>query len=66
MYSICDIARHRKPHNDLCSILGFRSSEYFDRTPERRKFAVREAPQKYPLLENGSLEMFPQQQMSTQ
>jgi hypothetical protein len=32
-------------------------------TPERLKCAVRQAPQRYPLLDNGSLGMFPQQQM---
>jgi hypothetical protein len=29
--------------------------KYFDMTPERRKCAVREAPQRHPLLANGSL-----------
>jgi hypothetical protein len=33
-------------------------------TPERRKRAVREAPQSRPLLDNGSLGTFPQQRIS--
>jgi hypothetical protein len=32
-------------------------------TPERRKCAVREAPQRRPLLDNGSIDIFPQQRI---
>jgi hypothetical protein len=31
---------------------------YSDMTPEHRKCAVREAPQRRPLLDNGALGMF--------
>jgi hypothetical protein len=37
---------------------------YCDMTPERRKCAVREAPQRRPLLDNGSLGAFHQQQIN--
>jgi hypothetical protein len=33
-------------------------------TPERRKCAVREAPQRCPLLDNGSLDTFRQQRIA--
>jgi hypothetical protein len=36
---------------------------YYDMTPERRKCAVREAPQRRPLLDNDSLCMFQQQRI---
>jgi hypothetical protein len=32
-------------------------------TPERRKYAVKEAPQRRPLLDNGSLDTFSQQRI---
>jgi hypothetical protein len=35
-------------------------------TPERRKYVVREAPQRRQLLDNGSLDTFPKQRISTQ
>jgi hypothetical protein len=37
---------------------------YCDMMTERRKCAIREAPQRYPLLGNGSLGTFPQQRLS--
>jgi hypothetical protein len=37
--------------------------EYCDMTPERRKCAIREAPQRRLLLDNASLGTFPQQRI---
>jgi hypothetical protein len=38
---------------------------YCNMTPERRKYAVREASQRRPLLDNGCLGTFPQQRIGT-
>jgi hypothetical protein len=38
---------------------------YCDMTPESQKCAVRETPQRRPLLDNGSLGTLPQQRIST-
>jgi hypothetical protein len=50
---------------EILTVCAFILRLYCDMMPERRKCAVRETPQRRPLLDNGSLNTFPQQRIGT-
>jgi hypothetical protein len=50
---------------EILTVYAFNLRLYCDMTSERLKCAVREAPQRRPLLDNSSLNTFPQQRIDT-